>query len=683
MNVKSPAVQLALVTFSILVLELALIRWLVTQVRVAAYFANLVLLAAFLGMGLGVGLGRYASRLARWSLPVLAAVCVLLASAGPLGFIHVQFPDLAPTDWGLKEGGEFIQFVGAASLVTACFWAVAAVFLFPGTLVGELFGKIPPLRAYAADLGGSLAGVLAMAALAALWLPPPAWLALGALPLLWLFRDRWSVLAAIVAVAAAAYTMQGATFSPYNRIDLTPKVDPSYGTPANGSTEWLLNANRDYYQRMLDLRSSPGETQARADARHAYELPFSFSERPGRSAVVVGAGTGNDVAAALRRGFSRVVSIDIDPAILRAGQSLHPEHPYSDPRAFRINDDARAFFGRDDGERFDVVCYGLLDSHALFSSMSSLRLDNFVFTKEGIGAAWARVRPDGLLSISFTVGGQWIYARMVGLVREATHLQPFVVQHGYDGGVTILAGRNLTTELLRERAPGALIETGAATTIALPSDDWPFLYLRTVGVPWTYLTVFLLVGLTAALAVRGVFGRTMFSRTRFDGQMFLLGAGFMLLETRAVTQLSLLFGSTWVVNTSVFGGVLLMVLAANAVAMRLQTYRRSLWYALLGISLVLLWMLPLQPFFALDVTLRAALAGPIMAVPVFFAGIIFSSELRSREDAAASLGSNLCGAVVGGLLENLSMLVGLKAIVLLALAFYLLSMFVAVRRPAG
>ncbi|MFZ3323759.1 MAG: hypothetical protein WA190_15410 [Usitatibacter sp.] len=668
-------------TFAILVLELALIRWLVTQVRVASYFANLVLLAAFLGMGLGVGLGRYSARLARWSLPVLAVVCVLLSTAQPLGFIHVQFPDLAPTDWGVKEGGQFLQFAGAALLVTACFWAVAAVFLFPGTLVGELFGKIPPLRAYAADLGGSLAGVLAMAALAALWLPPPVWFVLGALPLLWLFRDRWSVLAAVVAVAAATYSMQGATFSPYNRIDLTPRVDPGYGTPASGSVEWLLNANRDYYQRMLDLRPSPsGEAKARTDARRAYELPFSFSERPGRSAVVVGAGTGNDVSAALRRGFSRVVSIDIDPAILKAGQDLHPEQPYSDPRAFRINDDARAYFGRDDGEKFDVVCYGLLDSHALFSSMSSLRLDNFVFTKEGIGAAWARVRPDGVLSISFTVGGEWIYARMVGLVREATHLQPFVVPHGYDGGATILAGRGLTIEQMRDRAPNAFMEKGTATSIALPSDDWPFLYLRTVGVPWTYITVFLLVGLSAALAVRGVFGATMFSRARFDGQMFLLGAGFMLLETRAVTQLSLLFGSTWVVNTSVFGGVLLMILAANAVAARLRVYRRPPWYALLGMSLIAIWMLPLQPFFALDVGFRAALAGPIMAVPIFFAGIIFSSELRSREDAAASLGSNLCGAVVGGLLENLSMLVGLKAIVLLALAFYLFSMFVAMRR---
>jgi hypothetical protein len=654
-----------------------MIRWLTTQIRVAAYFANLVMLAAFLGMGLGVGLARHTVRLARWSLPALAVVCVLLSCAEPFGLVHVRFPDLAPTDWGSGHEGTLLQFLSAAALVTACFWAIVVVFLLPGTMVGALFESMPPLRAYAADLAGSLAGVVAMAVVAALWTPPPVWIALGALPLLWLHRDRWTVAAAIVAVAAAAYSIDGARFSPYNRIDLKPRVNVEYGAPASGATEWLLRANRDYYQRLLDLRPGNGSTPAREDARLAYELPFSFSTRTGRSAVVVGAGTGNDVAAALRRGFSRVVSIDIDPAILQTGIERHPERPYSDARVVRINDDARAYFGRENSERFDVVCYGLLDSHAMFSSMSSLRLDNFVFTREGIAAAWARVADDGVLSISFTMGGEWIYSRMVGMVRQATGIDPIVVTHGYDGGVTVLAGRRLTLETVQQGVPGAYREPSKLDAVAIPSDDWPFLYLRSVGVPWTYLTVFLLVGLTAALAVRGVFGRSVFSRGRFDWQMFLLGAGFMLLETRAVTQLSLLFGSTWIVNTSVFAGVLIMVLAANLLASRLGEYRSGLWYGLLAVSLLVLWMLPLQPFFALPLWARAAAAGPIVAVPVFFAGVIFSSELRVRADAAAALGCNLCGAMLGGLLENLSMIVGLKAIVLLALAIYLGSLYTA------
>jgi spermidine synthase len=692
-GLDDPAVELALTTFAILVLELALIRWLGTQIRVAAYFANLVLVATFLGMGLGVGLGRTRPHLARRALPVLALVSIVLAAAGPLGLTYLRFPDLAISLWGGEKPGTWTQFVGSALVVTGCYWAIAIIFMLLGIRVGYLFDRLPPLKAYAADLGGSLAGVAAMAIAAALWAPPPVWIALGVLPLLWIQRDRLSVIAAAAAVVAAGLSIAGALFSPYNRIDLQPGTPPSFAPPASGAPEWMLSVNRDYHQNLLDLRPAPGGTDAHRDSiRQVYELPFSFSAGAQRSALVVGAGTGNDVAAALRRGFGHVVSIDIDPAILRIGAELHPERPYSDARVERVTDDARAYFGRGSERRqFDVVCYGLLDSHAMFSSMSSLRLDNFVYTEEGLAAAWAHVAPDGILSVSFSIyAGEWMYRRMLGLVRKATGLEPIVVVHNYDYGATFLVGRQLALPQVQAVMPIAKTGPPDVAWIRIPSDDWPFLYLRPDTVPWTYLTVFFLIALTSTAAVRGIFGRSLFSSGRFDPQMFLLGAAFLLLETRAVTQLSLLFGSTWIVNTSVFGGILAMVLAANAVAGRLRSYDRRLWYALLTISLLGLWLLPLRLLVDLPLLARALVGGLTFAVPIFFAGIIFSSELRTRADAAAALGCNLCGAVVGGLLENLSMLIGLKAVGLLALAIYLASLQVAIWRgekrssvPAG
>ena len=45
--------------------------------------------------------------------------------------------------------------------------------------------------------------------------------------------------------------------------------------------------------------------------------------------------------------------------------------------------------------------------------------------------------------------------------------------------------------------------------------------------------------------------------------MFFLGAGFMLVETKAVVHMALLFGSTWMVNSVVFFAVLVMILLAN------------------------------------------------------------------------------------------------------------------------
>ena len=677
----NPAANLALVTFCILVLELALIRWLGTQIRVAAYFANLVLLAAFLGMGLGVGLGRTRPQLARWALPALALFSVVLGLAKPLGLTQMAFPDPAINLWNTEIQLTWFQFIRSALVVTGCFWAIAAVFMMLGTWVGVFFDALPPLVAYAADLGGSLLGVVAMAVIAALWAPPPVWIALGALPLLWLLRDWKSAVAAVIAVAAATYSVDGARFSPYNRIDLT-SAPAELGTPASKAPEYELSVNRDYHQFLLDLRKDPGANERRDFVRRVYELPFQLNEGPNHSALVVGAGGGNDVAAALRRGFSRVVSVDIDPAILYTGEQLHPEHPYSDLRVVRINDDARAYLGRRANvEKFDVVCYGLLDSHAMFSSMSSLRLDNFVYTEEGLADAWRRVKDDGILSVSFSIAaGPWMAHRILGLVKKATGQNPLVLAHGYNYGATFIAAKSPDKLHLDNLGVDVRATDGTyPPDVRIPSDDWPFLYLRPNTIPWTYITVFVLVALTATYAVRKVFGNTVFSKGRFDPQMFLLGAAFLLLETRAVTQLSLLFGSTWIVNTSVFGGVLAMVLAANTVASRLKSYRREVWYGLLTVTLIGLWLLPLDPLFEFDLVARGAIAGLAVALPIFFAGIIFSSELRARGDAAAALGSNLCGAVVGGLLENLSMVIGLRAVVLLALTFYLVSMVTAMR----
>jgi hypothetical protein len=666
-----PAVELALTTFAILVLELAFIRWLGTQIRIAAYFANLVLVATFLGMGLGVGLGRKHPGLSRWGVPALAAVSIVLALSGPLGLMHLVFPDPAISLWGGEGTSTWLQFLGSALVVTACFWCVAGIFLLLGAHVGHLFDQLPPLQAYAADLGGSLLGVLAMAAVASIWATPPVWIALGVLPMLWIHRNALTLVASLVAVAAAAYSIQGARFSPYNRIDLEQGAEEDYGKPPPGSKEFMLDVNRDYHQRILDLRPEGEPTERRNRTRDAYELPFRVGKGPHQSAIVVGAGTGNDVAAALRQGFKEVVSIDIDPAILAIGAELHPEKPYADARVTRVNNDARAFFGSADTRKFDVVCYGLLDSHAMFSSMSSLRLDNFVYTLEGLQGAWAHVADDGVLSVAFSIaGGEWMYRRMLGLVRNATGVEPIVALHGYDTAVTFLAGKSLTLEQVQAIVPNSKVGAASAEGIKIPSDDWPFLYLRPATTPWTYIAVFALIAITGTFALRRVFGTSLFSRGRFDAQMFLLGAAFLLLETRAVTQLSLLFGSTWVVNTSVFSGVLVMVLAANALAMRLKSDPVMLCYGLLAVSLLGLWFLPTRLLVDLPIMARGVVGGLAFAIPIFFAGIIFSSELGRRTDAAAALGSNLCGAVVGGLLENLSMVIGLKAIGLLALAMY-------------
>src|ERR1019366_5698301 len=102
-----------------------------------------------------------------------------------------------------------------------------------------------------------------------------------------------------------------------------------------------------------------------------------------------------------------------------------PEHPYARPGVHLVIDDARAFFEKNREQKYDVVCYGLLDSHAMASAMSTLRLDNYVYTEEGIRAAWQHVADGGHLSLSIScLAGQWFFERVYWTIAKATGRQP-------------------------------------------------------------------------------------------------------------------------------------------------------------------------------------------------------------------------------------------------------------------
>jgi hypothetical protein len=675
--IRHPGLQMALATFAILVLELALIRWVGSQIRIAAYFTNLVLIAAFLGMGLGVALGRRRPELFRLVFPGLALLVGVLSLAEPLHFVTMRFPDPAIALWGEEsDASSMSQTLVALTALLSCFWAITLVFIGAGIPVGVLFARMPALSAYRWDLAGSLLGVIVMSVMAWLGATPPIWFGVGLLALLTLDRRSLNWICAAIIIAASAWSAGQAVFSPYNRIDVQKAEFALDHPPGRAPAEWEVSVNRDYHQFMLDLRSWPEQVinigeMNRSRLAAIYEIPFKLTDSKD-SALVVGAGTGNDAAAALRSGFQRVVSVDIDPRIIELGSRMHPERPYSDSRVVPVVNDARAYFQQNRDEKFDVVCYGLLDSHSMFSAMSSLRLDNYVYTREGIAAGWSHVKDDGVMTVSFSVyAGKWMVDRFFLMVREATGLKPYIVMHGYDFGATFVVGRHLTLDRVRRAFPEVVVDYAADAGVRIPTDDWPFLYIRPNTSPITYLAVLSLIGITALLALRRVFGARAFRSGGFDTQAFLLGAAFMLLETRMVTALSLLFGSTWIVNSSVFGGILLMVLLANAVAEKFKPRRLELWYGPLVLCMLAIWLSSTSAFNTLPILQRAIVAGLLYSLPMFFAGVIFSGLLQRRNDTGATLGSNLCGAVVGGLLEYLSTIVGMKAIVLLALSIYL------------
>jgi hypothetical protein len=216
-----------------------------------------------------------------------------------------------------------------------------------------------------------------------------------------------------------------------------------------------------------------------------------------------------------------------------------------------VVEDARAFFEKDRDTKFDAVIFGLLDSHAMSSAMSTLRLDNYVYTEEGVRAAWKRVAPGGHLSLAMScIGGRWFFERLYWTITRATGREPlaFYSPQHYTV-ITFVVPQDdarLTPEVVASRVTIKPESTREATLTT--SDDWPFLYIRPGVMPWGYVTVLAAILAFATWSVRRVFGFGQSGAQAFDWPLFLMGAAFLLIETRGVTSLSVLFGSTWVVN---------------------------------------------------------------------------------------------------------------------------------------
>jgi len=162
-------------------------------------------------------------------------------------------------------------------------------------------------------------------------------------------------------------------------------------------------------------------------------------------------------------------------------------------------------------------------------------------------------------------------------------------------------------------------------------------------------------------------------RVHPNWQMFFLGAGFMLLETKGVVHMALLFGSTWLVNSVVFFAILVMILASNLFVLLLKP--RKLWpyYVLLSAALLVNIVVPMSRFLALPGWGKVAVSCAVIFVPIFFAGIIFGTSFRDSRQPDVDFGSNIAGAILGGLAENLSLMIGFNYLLIIALAFYVLS----------
>jgi spermidine synthase len=678
--------QLLLASFLTLFAELAFIRWIAVEVRVFAYFKNLALLLCFVGFGLGCALARQSTR---WLAGIASFLGLVLLVRLPvqngswLEGLSQSLGAAADVEiWATGTSWHWARFLLGSLVAMVLFLLVVWIFVPLGQTVSRQMDRAAStLSAYSWNLLGSLAGILAFLGASRLMLPPSFWLG-GVLVGFAFLQTRWKARFALVGLLAPLVLLlhepsdadHYSMWTPYQQIQYTRHYD-SHGEFWGGEV-WVNHAG---YQYIVNLSSAflgrhPGLVKEDLED-NPYNLPFRFAA-PSPSTMIVGSGTGNDVAAALRHDSRSVDAVEIDPAILALGKREHPEHPYASDRVTVHLNDARAFLKRTP-QHYDLVLFGLLDSHTQFSDYSNMRIDNFVYTEESFREAARRLNANGVLFVKFHVDHPWMAARLKKMLQETFGKPPLVFYADSSYGATatcfaISPSSRIEDALAADPRLAEFVRTNAVRPekdVAVTSDEWPYLYQEGRWIPRTYYSLAVLVMLVGL----GLYSRIPEARRQPPSLFFFsMGAGFLLLETQIVSRLALFFGTTWLVNGIVISALLVALLLANVFVEHSRSLPRWLVLAGLLAGLALAWWLPINQF-AGSAAAAGAVATAVFAIPVFFAGILFATEFRAVESPSAALGANILGAVAGGLLENLSFIFGMRALLLVAMVLYCLA----------
>src|SRR5207245_2054021 len=545
---ESQRVRLVALSFLMLFLQLALIRWIGSNVLYLSYFSNFVLLASFLGIGLGF-LRANAARDLFGFAPI--ALTVLVA------FVRVFPVEIDRSGTELIFFGALGTRSGLPPFVTLplLFLGVAAVMALVGEGVARTFRRFSPLEAYRLDILGSLAGIITFSALAFLEAPPFVWGVVVAAALFLLIDRRpalWQApaLAAMLTLLGLESAVPTDSWSPYYKIRLNPH--PS------GAVTLLVNG---IPHQTIDL------AQRRLDQVPIYGLPYLHRKAMPASVLIVGAGTGDDVAIALRLGAQHIDAVEIDPRIHDIGVQRNPDRAFQDPRVTAYVNDGRAFLEQT-ARRYDLILFALPDSLTLVAGQSSLRLESYLFTAEAMQAARRHLTPEGAFGEYNYYREQWLIDRLAGTLQQVYGRRPCVDSLGQSG------------------------------------------------------------------------------------------------------QFALLFGTTWFVNALVFTGILIAVYLAIEVARRVELGPSWRLYLALLVALGVAWLVQPELLLRLSVVPRFLVAIVIAFAPVFLANLVFARRFRDVAASNLAFAANLLGAMVGGVLEYVSLLTGYRALLILIAAPY-------------
>src|SRR4051812_16759714 len=646
-----------------------LIRWIPANVTYIGFFSNFLLMASFLGIGLGILAGRNGRRVSILPFALLLFIVVVVIVQKQL---NVQVRSSNELFFGLAESQQADVNFYVLPFVVGLVTVLMASLAMP---LGPLLKSMPPLRAYAIDICGSLTGIALFTIIAAAGTNPLVWFSVAVvLVVLMEIADRISMatVPALVSLIASLIVINAQLTSPLGKLD---SYSAYYRITTYKDVSGLerLNVNGIPHQTLHPIGGN--------DAEPFYQQVYNWF--PGKTypeVLIVGAGSGSDAAVALSHGAGHVDAVEIDPGIQAIGARDHPDQPYSDPRVTAHINDGRAYL-RSTDKKYDLIVFALPDSLTLVSNTASLRLESFLFTEQAFQSVRDHLAPDGVFVLYNYYRENWLVSKLANMLQDSFGSKPLV--RVYNNVQAAMADGPAVAALPNGQPPGDHVDPipdpGAGPVPKPASDDWPFLYLRTPFVADYYVYALGILLLFAFLSVLVVARMTGTSIRRFSPHFFALGVAFLLLETRSLVSFSLLFGTTWLVNALAFFAILLSVLLAIFINWKFPIRRPWLFYAGLFISLGIAYLLPPESLLIDPPWLRYALAAVLAFAPVFFANLVFSYSFRDTRTADMAFASNLLGAMVGGALEYLALVTGYQALLLLVALMYALAYLFATR----
>ena len=316
------------------------------------------------------------------------------------------------------------------------------------------------------------------------------------------------------------------------------------------------------------------------------------------------------------------------------GEKFHPEKPYSNPRVNLTINDARNFI-KEVNKKYDLIVYSVLDSHANLSSKGGVRLDSYVYTVESFFEAKKKLNQQGVMFLSFAVSTEQMGNKIYKMLKLNSDNEPKILTRlensndmNFQEGIYsfVVSNQELSLDLSETNFKETNIfkDEKFYNDVDISTDDWPFFYMSYRVYPVSYVVLISVIFFVSLFFLKKM---TKMNIKKFSYPSFFLGVGFMLMETKGITELAKIYGSTWFVVSIVIAAILSMAYLANLFIIKGIKISINTIYLFLIISLFLSYLLTFINFYSYPIILLKFLIPIVLTFQCFFQDLLFPKSL--------------------------------------------------------